>query len=93
MCIPSDNVHDTVDFTIYDSSDITYKNNEGLIGLNLTTNEFIIMGTQYAGEIKKGLLTYMMYKMPLIDCLPLHSSANIGRNNDVTLFFGLSGTG
>jgi phosphoenolpyruvate carboxykinase (ATP) len=93
MCIQSDNVHDTVDFTIYDSSDITYRNNEGLIGLNLTTNEFIIMGTQYAGEIKKGLLTYMMYKMPRIDCLPLHSSANIGKNNDVTLFFGLSGTG
>ena len=43
MCIQSDNVHDTVDFTIYDSSDITYRNNEGLIGLNLTTNEFIII--------------------------------------------------
>ena len=93
MCIPSEEKHDSVDITIYDSSNIFYKDEEGLIALNFSKNEFIIMGTEYAGELKKGLLTYMMYKMPLIDCLTLHSSANIGRNNDVTLFFGLSGTG
>ena len=95
MTIPYDGVHNEKDihFTIYDSGDIYYQMEEGFVGLNLTTNEFIILGTEYAGEIKKGLLTYMMYKMPLINCLPLHSSANIGKNNDVTLFFGLSGTG
>lgn len=84
---------DEIDFNIYDSSDIFYKNDEGLIALNLTSNEFVIFGTEYAGEIKKGLLTYMMYKMPLINNLTLHSSANIGSKNDITLFFGLSGTG
>jgi phosphoenolpyruvate carboxykinase (ATP) len=95
MTIPSEKNHeeDEIEFTIYDSGDIFHHDEEGFVGLNLTSNEFVILGTEYAGEIKKGLLTYMMYKMPLMDCLPLHSSANIGKNNDVTLFFGLSGTG
>ena len=96
MTIPVKNAFhkDDIDFTIYDSGNIFLNDKkEGFIGLNFTSNEFIIIGTEYAGEIKKGLLTFMMYKMPLINCLPLHSSANIGKNNDVTLFFGLSGTG
>lgn len=90
-----------IDINIYDSSDILYKEkddnneneNEGLIALNLTSNEFLVFGTQYAGELKKGLFTYMMYKAPLKNAFPMHSSANIGKDNDVTVFFGLSGTG
>ena len=84
---------DNIDINIYDSSDIFYKEDDGLIALNLTSNEFVVFGTEYAGELKKGLFTYMMYKAPLIDTLPLHSSANIGNEGDITLFFGLSGTG
>jgi phosphoenolpyruvate carboxykinase (ATP) len=84
---------DDIECNIYDSSDIFYKDDIGLIALNLTSNEMVIFGTEYAGEIKKSLLTYMMYKMPLINALPLHSSANIGKEGDITLFFGLSGTG
>eukprot|EP00386_Alphamonas_edax_P004492 GDKI01014174.1.p1 GENE.GDKI01014174.1~~GDKI01014174.1.p1 ORF type:complete len:614 (-),score=252.41 GDKI01014174.1:602-2443(-) len=63
------------------------------VALHFGRNEMIILGTQYAGEMKKGIFTVMMHLMPRIGHLPLHSSANIGPKNDVTLFFGLSGTG
>jgi len=62
----------------------------------------VILGTQYAGEMKKGVFTVMNYLMPLSPkrdlppaerALPLHASANIGPDNDVSIFFGLSGTG
>ena len=53
----------------------------------------VILGTQYAGEMKKGILTLMMYLMPLRNQLCLHSSANEGPDGSVTVFFGLSGTG
>ena len=55
--------------------------------------EMVILGTQYAGEMKKGILTLMMYQMPLRKQLCLHSSANEGADGSVTVFFGLSGTG
>lgn len=50
-------------------------------------------GTQYAGEMKKGVFTIMNYIMPLKGVLSLHSSCNVSPAGDVTLFFGLSGTG
>jgi phosphoenolpyruvate carboxykinase (ATP) len=55
--------------------------------------EMVILGTQYAGEMKKGILTLMMYQMPLRNQLCLHSSANEADDGTVTVFFGLSGTG
>jgi phosphoenolpyruvate carboxykinase (ATP) len=56
--------------------------------------EMVILGTQYAGEMKKGVLTLMMYMMPLQKQLCLHSSANEdSATGNVTVFFGLSGTG
>jgi len=59
-----------------------------------TWAEMVILGTQYAGEMKKGILTLMMYKMPLAGQLCLHSSANEDAvSGQVTVFFGLSGTG
>jgi phosphoenolpyruvate carboxykinase (ATP) len=60
---------------------------------NRTQAEMVILGTQYAGEMKKGILTLMMYQMPLRKQLCLHSSANEGPDGSVTVFFGLSGTG
>ena len=52
----------------------------------------VILGTQYAGEMKKGVLTLMMYRMPLLGQLCLHSSANAdAASGDVSVFFGLSG--
>lgn len=53
----------------------------------------VILGSQYAGEMKKGVFTIMNYLMPKKGHLPLHSSCNVGKNGDVALFFGLSGTG
>jgi len=61
--------------------------------MHFRRGEMVILGTEYAGEMKKGILTLMMYAMPKKSLLPLHSSANVGPNGDVTFFFGLSGTG
>jgi phosphoenolpyruvate carboxykinase (ATP) len=61
--------------------------------LSFEHQEFVILGTQYAGEMKKGVFTIMNYLMPKRDILSMHCSANQGSAGDVTLFFGLSGTG
>ncbi len=65
------------------------------IAINFQTKEMIIMGSEYAGEMKKGIFTIMNYYMPKHGHLSLHSSCNVGLDdpNDVSLFFGLSGTG
>eukprot|EP00457_Paulinella_chromatophora_P001765 gb/GEZN01001767.1/.p1 GENE.gb/GEZN01001767.1/~~gb/GEZN01001767.1/.p1 ORF type:complete len:580 (-),score=100.69 gb/GEZN01001767.1/:374-2113(-) len=63
------------------------------ITLNLGANEAMILGSQYAGEMKKGVFSLMHYLMPRRGVLSLHSSATEGPKGDVTLFFGLSGTG
>merc|ERR1719330_1901980 len=72
------------------------------ISVSFERKEMVILGTQYAGEMKKGVFTLMNYYMPLTpspdlppgkrNC-PLHASANIGKDDDVSIFFGLSGTG
>lgn len=51
----------------------------------------VILGTQYAGEMKKGIFSVMHYLMPKRGILSLHSGCNVGAADDVTLFFGLSG--
>mmetsp|Transcript_19902 Transcript_19902/g.50187 ORF Transcript_19902/g.50187 Transcript_19902/m.50187 type:complete len:602 (+) Transcript_19902:181-1986(+) len=61
--------------------------------MHFRRKEMVILGTEYAGEMKKGILTLMMYAMPQQRQLPLHSSCNVGKNGDVSFFFGLSGTG
>jgi phosphoenolpyruvate carboxykinase (ATP) len=72
------------------------------VAVSFKRREMVILGTQYAGEMKKGVFTVMNYLMPLQPrrdlppaerALPLHASANIGPDNDVSIFFGLSGTG
>jgi phosphoenolpyruvate carboxykinase (ATP) len=55
--------------------------------------EIIIVGTEYAGEIKKSAFTVMNYLMPDEGVLPMHSAVNVGSAGDSVIFFGLSGTG
>eukprot|EP00727_Mastigamoeba_balamuthi_P010675 m51a1_g623 putative phosphoenolpyruvate carboxykinase (558) ;mRNA; f:125303-127392 len=63
------------------------------VSISFAQREMVILGTQYAGEIKKGVFTIMHYLMPKTGVLSLHASANEGEDGDVALFFGLSGTG
>ncbi len=68
-------------------------NSEVFILLNFAKRLVLIGGTSYAGEIKKSIFTVMNYLLPLRNALSMHCSANVGRADDVALFFGLSGTG
>jgi phosphoenolpyruvate carboxykinase (ATP) len=53
----------------------------------------LIGGTGYGGEIKKSAFTILNYLLPLQGIMSMHCSANVGKNGDSALFFGLSGTG
>ena len=87
------------DYTIYNSGEFPcnryndYMTSSTSILFNLTRKEILILGTQYAGEMKKGIFSVMHYLMPLKNILSLHSSANQDKDGKVTIFFGLSGTG
>ncbi|HEX5825074.1 MAG TPA: phosphoenolpyruvate carboxykinase (ATP) [Candidatus Limnocylindrales bacterium] len=61
--------------------------------VNLARMEIIVVGTEYAGEIKKSAFTVMNYLMPDEGVLPMHSAANVGADGESVVFFGLSGTG
>ncbi|MCB9309079.1 MAG: phosphoenolpyruvate carboxykinase (ATP) [Lewinellaceae bacterium] len=63
------------------------------VDLDFEKREIVILGTEYAGEMKKGIFTVMNYLMPLKGVMPMHCSANVGNDGDVSIFFGLSGTG
>ena len=64
------------------------------VSLHFGRNEFVILGTQYAGEMKKGVFTIMNYLMPKIGVLSMHCSATEGKDSgDASILFGLSGTG
>lgn len=87
------------DFTIiqmpnfHADREVDCTNSEVFILLNFSKRIVLIGGTSYAGEIKKSVFTIMNYLMPLRGVMSMHCSANLGKDNDVALFFGLSGTG
>ncbi len=62
--------------------------------LNFTKKIALIGGTGYTGEIKKGIFSALNLILPVFkNTLPMHCSANVGKNGDTAIFFGLSGTG
>ena len=63
------------------------------IALSFERGELVILGTEYAGEMKKGVFTLMNHLMPARGILSMHCSANASVDGQVSLFFGLSGTG
>lgn len=87
------------DYTIYSAPgfkcvpDVDGVHSEAAIIINYESKEVIIVGSGYAGEIKKSVFSVMNYELPHVDVLPMHCSANIDDNGNTTIFFGLSGTG
>jgi phosphoenolpyruvate carboxykinase (ATP) len=63
------------------------------IGIDFDRSIALILGTEYAGEIKKSIFSVMNYLLPRRGILTMHCSANIGPDGESALFFGLSGTG
>ena len=61
--------------------------------VNFKKRLVLIGGTSYAGEIKKSVFGYLNYILPDRGVLPMHCSANIGKDGESAVFFGLSGTG
>ncbi|EPE07225.1 phosphoenolpyruvate carboxykinase [Ophiostoma piceae UAMH 11346] len=97
---PEELEHFHPDYTIYNAGSFpANRYTEGMtsgtsVAINFVEKEMVILGTEYAGEMKKGVFTVLYYEMPIKhNVLTLHSSANEGKDGDVTLFFGLSGTG
>ena len=89
------------DFTVYNASKAkveNYKelglNSETAVVFNITSREQVIINTWYGGEMKKGMLSMMMYFLPLKGIACMHCSANTDlEGKHTSIFFGLSGTG
>ena len=85
------------DYVIYNAgctkadSSVDGVTSETSVSLNFEKREMVILGTEYAGEMKKGVFTIMNYLMPKREVLSMHCSCNEGEQHDVTLFFGLVG--
>ena len=93
--------HFSPDFTIINAYDVKEENwkdyglnSENFIVFNIQKKIAIIGGTEYAGEMKKGIFSMMHYYLPMKNVLSMHCSANVSASQDQsTVFFGLSGTG
>ena len=88
------------DFVVMNGSKVTNPNwkeqglnSENFVAFNLTEHIQLIGGTWYGGEMKKGMFSMMNYLLPLKGVASMHCSANVGKDGDVAVFFGLSGTG
>lgn len=88
------------DFTVYNASKTSNRkwkehglHSEVYAVFNLKEQEAVIGGSWYGGEMKKGIFSIMNYYLPLKNIAAMHCSANVGKDGDVAIFFGLSGTG
>jgi len=68
-------------------------NSNTTIVINFEQRIALIANSLYGGEIKKSVFTVLNFLLTFRDVLPMHCSANVGKDNDAALFFGLSGTG
>lgn len=69
-------------------------NNGNFAIASFTHKMILIGGSGYTGEMKKGIFTVLNYLLPQNNqVLSMHCSANVGKDDDVAVFFGLSGTG
>ena len=66
---------------------------ENFTVFNLTEKMHVVGGSWYGGEMKKGIFAMMNYYLPLNGMAAMHCSANVGKDGDTAIFFGLSGTG
>ena len=89
------------DFTIINASDVYNQKFEAygmhsktFIIFHMAKRIAIIGGTEYGGEMKKGIFSVLNYMLPLQGVLAMHCSANVDKNGEnPAIFFGLSGTG
>jgi phosphoenolpyruvate carboxykinase (ATP) len=68
-------------------------NSEAAILLNFEQKIVLVVGTRYAGEMKKSIFSVMNFLMPQRNVFPMHCSVNVGKGGRSAVFFGLSGTG
>lgn len=86
-------------YTVYSAPSVKanpitdHTRSETFIVIHLARRIVLMGGTEYAGELKKSVFTLMHHHLPNQGVLPMHCSATVGHDQDVVLFFGLSGTG